>query len=270
MHILATVIRGHLPCFGRNSTVSCKLFNVKPELTVRHLVFKRGQATACMKVCVLKQKQVVIWDQKRGLITDLLASRIKHTPKRFVPKYVKDDVPRDYEIIYTSELGEKHLRFLFGMGIVLISYMSFFLYMFLVYMGEWKFDEKTIIPYINIEVPSLALQLTCILTVCLLVVLYFPFVFAKLPVKRIYESPCKKKYIGILKKGAFRTEKVHFEMSDVESRKIAGSDVIKKGNAIIKGRQCIVFATDFKEPHYFNQFITFTPESMKKKLKSER
>lgn len=175
--------------------------------------------------------------------------------KKLTPLYSKDSVPRDYEIIYQSEAGEKQSRLFLVIAVVILSYASFFIYLLLYFTDEWNFFQKSNIPFLDLEIPTLTLQIMTTLTFCILIIAYKISAFARLLVKRIYESPCKSKYIGILKKNAFRTERVEFDMSDVKNSNLSMQSLIKKGNINIKGRSCLVFASDFTVPKYFNQFV---------------
>lgn len=186
--------------------------------------------------------------------------------KKLTPLYKKDSVPRDYEIIYQSEVGEKQSKLFLMIATGILSYGSFFAFILLYYNGEWNFFKKSHILYLDLEIPTLTLQIMTTLTFCILIVAYKISRYTRLLVKRIYESPCKSKYIGILKKNTFTTERVEFDMSDVRK---SNQSLIKKGNVNIKGRSCLVFAPDFIVPKYFSQFMGEDPMRQEKNSDSE-
>lgn len=184
---------------------------------------------------------------------------IVQPPQRFSPKYHEDKVPKEYEMIYQSSVGKRHIKVLYMIGFVFAGYIGLFAYFVFLFRGDWDSSEKFTVPGLNIRVSSLKFTLACALTLFVTVWCLVAAKFSKLPVQRIYESPDKMKYIGILKKTIFSTERVEFTVENVTALPLKAGQILRQGNATICGRHCLIYATDFKSSSYFNKFLGYDP-----------
>lgn len=224
--------------------------NMRGSLTTLYMnvpgSFVRKVATGniCFHRSVVKHSTMtVIYQQRRGY------SRLQATPQHY-----KDKVPKNYEMIHEGILGKRQ-SYMFGiLGSVVIGYLALFCYIALRFSTN---PEQVVVPVIDREVPSLVLIFSIMMIVFALVWTVVGYNFIKLPVQRIYESPGKDQYIGFLKKGVFGTERVDFALSDIDVPPHRRGRILKRGNVIIKGRNCLVYACDFKSPSYFNAIVGY-------------
>ncbi|XP_045191968.2 uncharacterized protein LOC123548609 [Mercenaria mercenaria] len=256
MYILGAVMGRQLPSLGQGSIVRCRLLDAKRISKIHCQVPLRCHAGRNIHVLGAVSrlgKSSIVFQPKRNYNRHL---PIKRT---FTPKYDKDNVSRDYELIYQANLGKRHSRTFIFLGAVVLGYIGMFGYFYLLFTGQWKFDKKTTIPVVNITIPSLTLQLSCFILTFVIIWLGVCNSFLRLPVQRIYESPCKKNYIGILKKNVFITERVEFDLSEVIGIRPTKGKILKNGNTNIKGRRCLIYAVDFRLPEDFNKFLGYDP-----------
>lgn len=192
---------------------------------------------------------------KHNTMTVIYQQRRRYNPHRRLlstPQHYKDKVPKDYEMIHQGILGKRQ-SYMFGIvGSVVLGYLALFCYIALRFSTN---REQVVIPVIDREIPSLVLIFSIMMIAFTLVWTVVGYNFVKLPVQRIYESPGKDHFIGVLKKGVIGTERVEFVLSDVGVPPHRRGRILKRGNVIIKGRNCLVYACDFKSPSYFNTIV---------------
>lgn len=211
---------------------------------VRNFCWKRPASRPKLSPCTAQHYQV---------------RTIVQPPRKFTPKYHADQVPKDYEMIYQSNIGKKHVKILFFIGFVAVGYVGLIAYFIFLFNGDWEGSDRITLPVLELEVSSLKFMFLSAYIVFSVLWTGITLKFAKLPVQRIYECPDKMKYVGILKKSGFGTERVEFTLKDVAALPVKSGQILRHGNATIQGRPCLLYATDFKTPSYFNKFLGYDP-----------
>lgn len=245
-------LRGFVHSCWSSGAFSVKLLSTNQIAKIHYKVISRCLTTGHIpveKILSKHQQQKPVIQHKRTLM--------KHSLSSFIPKYDEDKVPRDFELIYEATLANTHVIAFFCLGAFILLYGSFMAYLCLLFTDNWTFEEQTVITGTDMTVSTLGLKFSGTVLCFVIFWLFYGIRYARLPVQRIYQSPNHIDFIGILKSGVFKTERVEFNLSEV----IGLSPGAKRGktssNAIVKGRECLIYASDFKIPEQFNHILGF-------------
>lgn len=171
-------------------------------------------------------------------------------------EYIKDQITKDYILIYRDKMGKKYLSIFLGTGLFLIGYGAVILFWLSHSFLSFLFKTTLVtVPILNIQMPHWLAEAIGPVAVLVAYFLLFVYRFAKTPAIRIYQKQNMDQFVGILKKTIFTTERVEFSIKDVVVKK--SKKIEREGNVSIKGRPCTLYALDFKNLSYFNSFLGF-------------
>ncbi|KAL4235347.1 hypothetical protein ACF0H5_006982 [Mactra antiquata] len=177
----------------------------------------------------------------------------------FFPQYEKDNVPREYEMIYQSKYGSSQLKSMFWVGLFAVVYLGCTVNFIFKVCGVFEEDDEDQIvevPLLGMNLPALVVAFNVLLAAMFLMHFVAVYRFSRLTVPRMYLSANKTKYIGIFRSQPWSTERIEFTLSDVESIP-KPKTIFLNGNCSVKGKKCILYSADFSSKSHFNKLLGF-------------
>ena len=165
-------------------------------------------------------------------------------PQRFRPQHKKDDVSKEYSIIYVNNLTRTN----FYAQIVIYS-LSVPTLLWSAYTCAKHYQD---IPFnLTATSPAMGGILYIMFTGLLVTVLNF---ICRRSIYRIYHNPETDHFVAILQNWYMAKYQLPFSIDETRYQKPSLRNGFI-GNIEIKGRQFFVVGTDFKQPAYYNRLM---------------